>query len=390
MIRLDYSAEANLYEIETFCDGHGIKLQPLDIYHAIQRQVNSLFGLRADAEFPGSRPTVLSRENFTKITSIQKAYRTKVAQGAQGAQRARNPFFVTEKTDGKRMYLFFCTFDYSHKFQVAIDTKYNMRLVYFDVPGEFYEGTLFDGELVQDFVEDEGKLSPHYVFYVFDCLQSMGTPMTKQWFSDRLFVASKLLEMMKLVKTEMVQSPFQIKLKHFFPLHEIQRLLSVSQPHPSDGLIVSQNEAIASCFHCPYTHKWKPLPFITMDFLLFFCLIENVEMCYFFTRKNKKAVFRQIWNVTFRDCSAVDAVPPSMEDGKKLLYDRLCSSILRVPKEHFHLQVVECFYCNHERLWKPKKIRHDKEHPNSLKVLQDTVQIMKKPIHLSDLIMAWK
>lgn len=392
MIQVDLSKDAGKHEIHSFCDGDAVEIKANStLYSFVRRQVNALFSLKECADFPASRPTVLSHETLARIAFIEKQFHEKKKKNLSSS-----PFYVTEKTDGRRVYLyFFSTYDYRHKLQVVIDSRYNMHLVFFEVPNEFYEGTLLDGELVQDQDQDQDGKDPgdknlgrkKYVFYVFDCLQSMGTPVHKQWFWDRLLIATKLAAMISLTKKSLATSPFEIKVKTFYSLREIRILLKKMSGspilHPSDGLIINQNEAHTSCFHCPYTHKWKSLEYTTVDFLLV-CLVEkDSEKCCFFTKKNTKVVLRQKMEETLKDCSH------TCEEGGNLNFmhrDRYCSRVLAVPRQHLHLQIVECFYCPHDKLWKPKKLRKDKEYPNSLHVLRETVKIMKKPIYLSVLV----
>ena len=162
----------------------------------------------------------------------------------------------------------------------------------------------------------------------------------------------------------------------------MEKVFTVKQPHASDGAIINQNEAVASCFHCPYTFKWKSPPDMTMDLL---CLIHE-EKVFFFTRKRKKPLFHQPVEFTLKNCCSVTENP----DGNWQKRDRQCHSVLSCPRTHLHLQVVECFYCPHDKLWKPKKIRHDKEFPNSQHVLEETIKVLKKPIYLTHLVNAWK
>lgn len=374
MIDVDLTDDLGFHELVPYCDGHAVKLERLTLHRLLRRQVNRLFALKEKAEFPGSRPTVFSHETFAKIRDILEAH-------PQGKGKPP-PFFITEKTDGKRIYLYFCTLDYTRKYQIVIDSKFNMFLVHFQVKNEFYEGTLLDGELVQD-VGSDGK--PHFVFYVFDCLECMGTPVQKHWFQDRLAVAHILVSMMEQVPGPDILSPFKIKVKKFYPLSDLPLLLRSQPPHASDGLIINQNAAAASCFHCPFTHKWKPLRDTTMDFLL--VLDSSRNRCSFFTKRNQEACFHQGLDVTFRNCSTFVQGDQKEKAGQM---DRLCHPLLAVPQQHLHLEVVECFYCPHQLLWKPKKIRRDKMFPNSKYVLKETIKIMKKPIFLSEMIQAWQ
>src|SRR4029077_18457377 len=109
------------------------------------------------------------------------------------------------------------------------------------------------------------------------------------------------------------------------------------------------------------------------------------DTIYFYTRKRRKPVFQQKWELTLKNCR-YSTETPTMNWLKR---DQECYSVVTCPRAHLHYQVVECFYCPHDKLWKPKKIRHDKEFPNSQHVLEETIKIMKRPIYLIHLVKAW-
>ena len=54
--------------------------------------------------------------------------------------------------------------------------------------------------------------------------------------------------------------------------------------------------------------------------------------------------------------------------------------------EELHKKIVECKYISDKNYWKPIKIRNDKLTPNSYKVTQSTIELLKNPITLEDII----
>jgi hypothetical protein len=54
--------------------------------------------------------------------------------------------------------------------------------------------------------------------------------------------------------------------------------------------------------------------------------------------------------------------------------------------EEFHKKIVECKWIPDKNYWEPFKIRHDKLHPNSCKVTEETIKLLKDPITLDNII----
>ena len=74
MQNIDFSEENQVHELIPYYDGHAVKLQPLKLHRYIKRQLNALFSLKENAEFPGSRPTVLSHDTFAQISQIHSQF----------------------------------------------------------------------------------------------------------------------------------------------------------------------------------------------------------------------------------------------------------------------------------------------------------------------------
>jgi len=54
--------------------------------------------------------------------------------------------------------------------------------------------------------------------------------------------------------------------------------------------------------------------------------------------------------------------------------------------EELHKKIVECKYNQQKDYWEPLKIRNDKIRPNSYQVMQNTIELLKDPITLADII----
>jgi hypothetical protein len=345
--------DLHAHERVPFYDGYAASLRRQDLYFFIRRQINSLFSLKVEAEFPSSRPTVLSHNNFNKIREAIRA----------DPQAIR----ITEKTDGKRFYLCFGARNFQRRYIAVVDSQYNVHLIKMKGRAAFYENTILDGEMVQD-VEQKGK-EKHFVFYVFDCLQACGVPVHKNRFSDRL-------EMAKIVVNHLAPSddphwttPFQVRVKEFFLARDLPSLLRKPLAHPCDGLIINE-EQTATCYHCPHTHKWKAFKHITIDFLV---LVKDTEF-WLYTTGRDSPCFRQQVSSTLENCTEAE---------------KSCERAVSVLSGHLDWKVAEFFYCPHHKLWKPKRLRGDKTHANSFHVLGETIEIMKVQIPLHSLIQSF-
>ena len=378
---MEVTKDTYAHSILPFCDGEAVSLEKYDLYNVIRRQINAYFALKPTADFPGAKPIGFRQKHLEDMKSRP------------------DQFFVTEKTDGQRCWLFFVSSaNYRQHYQIVIDARYNMRLVKFQVPKVFYEGTLLDGELVQEADDSTDCKTPsrRYTFLVFDALYACGTPLRKYRFSDRIKIANKIVE--RILPCPL-KSPFHIQLKSFYPLREIacalddlQRVLLESAKneapmkreflegeadeeaskvpkvpryrHKVDGLIFYENQ-VNSRFHCPYTLKWKMFRDLSIDFLMAF--LNDPDVALFYVADQNVPFAKQDLSDTYRPCTC-------KQTQQNIEFQ--CHPVLPYSHKDQHLQIIECFFCYEEKLYKPHRLRQDKPRPNSYFVAVDTVQIM--------------
>tara|TARA_B100001094_G_C18030717_1_gene719979 strand:- start:58 stop:939 length:882 start_codon:yes stop_codon:yes gene_type:complete len=245
----------------------------------------------------------------------------------------KSNYWFCEKSDGVRYILFATMFSFqntSRKTVFLVDRALNFYIVKMCLPLESYQGTIIDGELVDD------------CFHIFDCICIAGKYVGHSPHSSRMSSCRKLVD---AVNHE--ESSFQVVVKKFVPLNAIQNYMNANTFENNDGFIFTPEDDPVQYGTHSTLFKLKSGHDHTVDFV-----IDSEGQC--FVTENKKPK----WITTI----------PLSGDWKEEL---------SVPK------VVECSFMN--GTWKILKRRTDKKHSNSLKTYQKTLLNMKENILLCEL-----
>ena len=170
------------------------------------------------------------------------------------------PYWVSEKLDGTRMFLLFGFYESSTEgeeveYAVFLDRSYRVYLVPVDAPDPVFQGTLLDGEL-------QAKHDGTYKYTVFDVYVHEGNSLRQLPFEHRRCVYEGFIEKQLIV----TQPGLQLAVKQW---HDMKRCGAVWEMFQSvaDGLIFQPQRG------APVQHgiqsdvfKWKPAEQQTIDF----------------------------------------------------------------------------------------------------------------------------
>ncbi|URE20526.1 mRNA capping enzyme, C-terminal domain, partial [Musa troglodytarum] len=306
---------------------------PIDQQDAMRHLCYQLLDLtatgRGSAQFPGSHPVSLNRDN---LQLLRQRY-----------------YYATWKADGTR-YMMFITNTGCY----LIDRNFCFRRVQMRFPLKnpaegFHSGTLIDGEMIIDKIPDAG-LKRRYLAY--DLVALNHHSVVKLPFSERW----KLLEeeVVRPRNNERKQfefeskghpvyrydmEPFSVRRKDFWFLSTVAKLLKEFIPrlsHEADGLIFQGWDDP----YIPRTHegllKWKYPSMNSVDFL-FEIGSENRQLLFLFERGKKKLM-----------------------DGARVSFagEEDIASLSG--------KIVECSWDPQEGCWSCMRIRTDKATPNDI------------------------
>lgn len=223
-----------------------------------------LWGLRVTSGFPGCNPKSIGRHDLNRL-------------------RSEN-YFVSLKSDGVRYALFLTTRSCEGgPVALMIDRTWTMYEVEVVAPEEYFEkGTIFEGELVW-----KQPTECNLIYLVFDTLVIKGTRVSHCPFKERLDLATRATRLSQELATEsstevleksvletdsVVMTHFRpnvtMRPKSFVDLVHARRLWNerIDVDHRVDGLIMN----VANCKYVVGTAsngeilKWKPQPTVDL------------------------------------------------------------------------------------------------------------------------------
>ncbi|KAL6146139.1 hypothetical protein ACLB2K_056822 [Fragaria x ananassa] len=301
---------------------------------------------RGNAQFPGSHPVSLSRDN---LQLLRQRY-----------------YYATWKADGTR-YMMLITMDGCF----LIDRSFNFRRVQMRFPckhtndisaEKVHHFTLLDGEMVIDTVPDSQKQERRYLIYdmmAINHLSLIERPFYERW----KMLEKEVIEPRNHERHNIYQSrnpyyrydlePFRVRRKDFWLLSTVTKLLKEFIPklsHEADGLIFQGWDDP----YVPRTHegllKWKYPEMNSVDFL--FEAGEDGRQLLFLYEHGKKKLMEGN-RVTFKDGSE-----DSFYSGK----------------------IVECSWDSEANVWVCMRIRTDKSTPNEFNTYRKVMKSIKDNI----------
>jgi len=271
--------------------------------------------------FPGPQPISIERRHFQTLQN--------------------GKYVVCEKTDGVRHALICLTYE-GKKLAFFINRALKLTPVKLAFPKKAYEGTLIDGELV------DNKL-----FMVYDGMMIYNENIMNLNFEERIQKTDMFIKgIMKLKKDKV-----QIKIKNFFSTNNIKSFFETYIPtitYKTDGLVFTPvNEPIRVGTH-ETMFKWKPRDLNTIDFQV--------------KRRGQTS-----WGLYIQDRGVL--IFQSQVEGEENEW----------LKED---NILECQYmidCE-PAWWKPIGIRTDKHHPNNRRTYYRTMVNVRENIQEQEFI----
>lgn len=295
------------------------------LHSHIKTTICNIWGVCDNNRFPGPLPISIERQHFGTLKS--------------------NPYWVCAKTDGLR-YLLVCLQYEDRNYCVFVNRKLEMILLDITMLSSAYNGTILDGELVQN------NQTKQHEFLVYDSVMVCGENTSKLPHSIRLQKSAQLID-------TMIVSPrhtISVHLKTFTKLNMVSEYIQDVLPnltHSTDGLIFTpEHEEIMSGTH-KTMFKWKPTAKNTVDFW--------VEQNF----KKKNSFIIKVSKGRTMIC---------LHDHYVYIPYRI---IDKLPC------ILECSY-NGPNNWQYVLERTDKQYPNSLYTMTKTLLNIQENILLSE------
>ncbi|CAL5351372.1 hypothetical protein CsSME_00038696 [Camellia sinensis var. sinensis] len=302
-------------------------------------------GVRGNAQFPGSHPVSLNRDN---LQLLRQRY-----------------YYSTWKADGTR-YMMLITMDGCY----LVDRNFNFRRVQMRFPckstnealaEKTHHYTLLDGEMIIDTLPDSQKQERRYLIYDLMAINQVSVverPFYERW----KMLEKEVIEPRNHERQHIYQSrnpyyrydlePFRVRRKDFWLLSTVTKLLKEFIPrlsHAADGLIFQGWDDP----YIPRTHegllKWKYPEMNSVDFL--FEMVDDRQLLFLHERGKKKLMDGN--RVEFGDDS-----DPTSYSGK----------------------IVECSWDSERDVWVCMRIRADKSTPNDFNTYKKVMRSIRDNI----------
>jgi hypothetical protein len=263
----------------------------------------------------------------------------------------QHQYFASLKTDGVRMFMllgFTDTGNEEREYCVLLDRAFHSYQVTITCPSDYFQGSLFDGELVR-------CLDGAVQYTVFDVVSFKGYDCKTRPFSARQELLRRAFDVDGLVVEKL---PCAVKV--WYPLPHMVRSyeeIAAMSTVPHDGLILMPENGALLPGMQRTMFKWKPAHKHTIDFL---------------------------WNPHTRKLEVAEDGLVGI-DAKKRLRVSLGPTSFSFPDEH---AVVECrcmYVTDQEWYAFPLLVRHDKVQPNDLVVAELTLQNITEAIRVEEL-----
>ena len=350
----------------------------------LRNQVAELLD-RSNTNFPGAQPVSFAARHKLDLQ--------------------KQDYFVCEKSDGIRC-LMYLTTDPGNMEEATflIDRKndyYHIQDLHFPKSAErgnaaaFHTDTIFDGELVNDTINDPSSGPKKQLMYlVFDCLVLNGDRLMHQTldkriakFRDIVFTPYEKLYN-DTFKEEKQYLPFLVDWKRMERGYGIEQMFKQTLPqlpHGNDGLIFT-------CRTSPYQFgtdqhilKWKPAEENSIDFriILEFPVVEPDS-----DDEDQSP---------YPDYSAIPQVKLTVYGGDRvgdIPYGNMFVDVgkwdeLKALKEPLNDRIVECSLIE-SNTWKFMRFRDDKREANHISTVESVMESIQDKVSEEDLIRASK
>ena len=361
----------------------GQKMTGDDLW-ALRHQVAGLLN-RSNTNFPGAQPVSFAARHMLELQ--------------------KQDYFVCEKSDGIRC-LMYLTTDPGNMEEATflIDRKneyYHVQGLHFPKSAErekaaaFHTDTIFDGELVNDIINDPiSGPKTQLMYLVFDCLVLNGDRLMHQTLDKRIAKFRDIVfnpyEMLynETFKEEKQYLPFLVDWKRMERGYGIEHMFKQTLPqlpHGNDGLIFT-------CRTSPYQFgtdqhilKWKSAEENSIDFrmTLEFPLVEPDS-----DDEDQSP---------YTDYGAIPQVKLAIYGGDRggdIPYGNMFVDVgkweeLKALNEPMNDRIVECSLIE-GNIWRFMRFRDDKHEANHISTVESVMESIQDKVSEEDLIKASK
>ena len=298
----------------------------------LTRNILFHWNYRGEPQFPCPQPVSIERKDFEKLKKYE--------------------YFVGVKNDGIRYIMFFTRDKTNRKLCILCDRSLNFYTVEVTGDESIYDGTMFDGEMVQN--------GDSYSYIIYDSVYMCGNRVNKNNFANRLAEIDCCIKtLIDPIKTNNIT----INTKTFYKLGDFVNFIDEYENHTSkDGVIFMPNNLPVLNGTQFSMFKWKPSDKHTVDFLI--KEESNHDL--------SAHVYHQQKLINFAN------IKYSTEHGKEF-----------IDKYHtLHNKqdgcILECLFVKNFQNFSPILVRTDKSYPNSLRTIERTLFNAEEDIQFSE------
>lgn len=308
----------------------------------------------------------------------------------------KDAYYVSHKTDGVRYLLVLGRFQ-NHamrgrqqpEYAVMIDRAMRMFEVRVWADSVYYDGSIYDGELVWEYETD--AYLPRQVFYVFDCVAFKGRSYYHEPYYHRLQLVAKAFPYGPDAESNAGyvyctgnKDAMCFMAKPVLPLYRFQELLQLPLFHATDGLIFTADQQPVGTGRVQSLLKWKSHH--TIDIKLKYINGETRVLLYTDQGQEFRADDVASCNIRHHGRQVVFELQPNPE-----LEQFLSSALAQAREEHSDLETIaECELSFHPKvrsivLLSVTRLRADKHDPNDKLTIERTLVNVQEGITLEEL-----
>lgn len=232
--------------LESFGGSQAYRIRSSRLRDPIVRLVNEMYGIRNSdrVDFPGAQPCSVLRENLEIL--------------------ATRHYVVAEKTDGTRYLMLVTRSAEPSDLVIMIDRSMSMWIVPLFFRAKVHdEKCLFDGELVFN------ERHQCWEYQIFELVKCGARIRMRDSYIHRLQIARAIVKNELLpAESHLPPRAFNVDVKHFYPTHKIDQLLSIRKQNRTDGLIFTPVTPDVKPYRNRNMFKWKNGLDHTIDCLL--------------------------------------------------------------------------------------------------------------------------
>jgi len=332
----------------------------------IKQMCNILNISTRNLRFPGGQPFSIRRHELPNLN---------------------DGYFAALKSDGVR-FMLFLTKDGDEYKSVMVDRLMNVYEIEIWANDIFFEGSLFDGELIWDYSENP----PNLVYLIFDVLHIKGCSLIDKKYENRIFEANNniitdiphflnetdmdqyIIEENKIFAHNNYHN-MKLCIKKVLPINQLSTIWESRNVvnHMNDGIIFTKNSVVTQNYE---VYKWKPEN--TIDILFSFSNKEGSDANIYIRNGAKVELYKDV---------VINQVTYKFEIAENRMIQCIVQSEYNKDADKIEF-VAECI-CNideedHTITIFPVKRRADKTSPNNITTVIETIYNIIEDIKIEE------